>query len=361
MNSVYTGNITLTIFGESHGQTIGVVLDGLPPGLVLDMESIKLEMDRRKPGGLLATKRQESDQVEIVSGLFNGITTGAPLTGLIHNENTQSGDYEELKTKMRPGHSDYPGGVHYRGFNDYRGGGHFSGRLTAPFVFAGAIAKEYLMKEGVLIASHVKEVGVLKDASFTSTESRETLEALTTMAIPVLDASLGPQIAEAIDKARSKGDSLGAVLECQALGVRVGVGSPLFNSLESRMSSLLFSVPGVKGVSFGSGFALASMKGSEANDPYYMEGGEVKMKSNHNGGIIGGISTGSPIVVQVVMKPTSSISKPQDTVNLATGEDTTLEIVGRHDPIIALRGIPVLEAALAIALFDAYLEDKKWM
>ena len=360
MNSVYAGNITMTIFGESHGESIGVVLDGLPPGLVLDMEAIEKEMDRRKPGGLHATKRKEGDLVQIQSGLFQGMTTGAPLAALIFNENTRSGDYEELRTKMRPGHSDYPGAVHYRGFNDYRGGGHFSGRLTAPFLFAGALAKEYLKKEGVLIAGHLEEAAGIRDGAFTSGETREELEALQGMALPLLHPELAPAISAAIEEARQAGDSVGAILEVQALGVRPGVGSPMLNSLESKISSLVFSVPGVKGISFGSGFALAGMKGSEANDPYYLEGGEVRLRSNHNGGILGGISSGSPIILHVAMKPTSSIAKAQNTIDLEKKEETVLEIKGRHDPIIGIRALPVVEGALALALLDAYLEDRKW-
>lgn len=360
MNSVYVGNITITIFGESHGEAIGAVIDGLPPGLKLDLDSINKEMDRRKPGSSkLTTMRRESDQVSIVSGLFEGYTTGAPLCGLIYTEDKKSKDYSELKVKMRPGHSDYPGNVHYRGFNDYRGGGHFSGRLTAPLVFAGAVAKEYLKQEGVVIGSHLKKIYNVEDKDFGSFGSEELIR-LSEMSIPVIDPEVGAKMEAVILEAKHDEDSVGGVIECMALGVRVGIGSPLFNSLESRISSLMFSVPGVKGISFGRGFGFVDLKGSEANDPYYMAGEEVKVRSNNNGGIIGGISVGAPIVFKVAMKPTPSISKKQETINLETKTNTELEITGRHDPCIAIRGVPVVEAALAIALFDAYLEDKKW-
>ena len=360
MNSVYLGNITITVFGESHGEAIGAVIDGLPPGLKLDLKAIDEEMARRKPGNSsLTTMRKEGDQVRIVSGIFEGYTTGAPLCGLVFTKDTKSKDYSELKVNMRPGHSDYPGKIHYRGFNDYRGGGHFSGRLTAPLVFAGAVAKEYLKGYGVAIGSHLKKIYNVLDDSFKD-ETKEDLQALRNMKIPVLKEGITLKMEEAIMEAKKEQDSVGGEIECMALGVKAGLGSPVFNSLESKISSLVFSIPGVKGISFGRGFGFGDLKGSEANDPYYMSGDEVKVKSNNNGGIIGGLSLGSPIVFKVVMKPTPSISKKQRTVNIETGEDTQLEIVGRHDPCIALRGLPVIEAALAIALFDAYLEDKKW-
>jgi len=360
VNSVYNGNITLSIFGESHGPAVGVVIDGLPPGLELDMESIKVEMDRRKPGtSKLATPRQEDDQVQIVSGVFEGKTTGAPLCGLIFSKDTKSKDYSELKVKMRPGHSDYSGNVHYRGFNDYRGSGHFSGRLTAPLVFAGAIAKEYLKEYGVDIGAHLKQVHNVYDDSF-DMGGDLVLADLRKMRVPTLKAGVDKDMENVILNAKSAGDSVGAVIECMALGVKAGIGSPFFNSLESKISSLAFSVPGVKGISFGAGFDFAGMLGSKANDPYYMDDDEVKLSSNNNGGIIGGISVGSPIVFSVVMKPTASISKEQETINIETKVNTELEIVGRHDPCIAIRGVPVIEGILAIALLDAYLEDKKW-
>ncbi|MDD2371119.1 MAG: chorismate synthase [Firmicutes bacterium] len=368
MNSIYNGNITLSIFGESHGEAVGIVIDGLPPGMELDMESIREEMDRRKPGtSKLATPRQEDDQVQLISGFFEGRTTGAPLCGIIFSKDTKSKDYSELKVKMRPGHSDYSGAVHYRGFNDYRGGGHFSGRLTAPLVFAGAVAKEYLKNYGVEIGAHLKQVHSVEDISFNDLDKhiktivyQELLQSLRGMRVPVLRASVGEEIEKVIIDAKSEGDSVGAIIECMAVGVKAGLGSPFFNSLESKIASLAFSVPGVKGISFGAGFGFADMKGSEANDPYFIEEGVVSLKSNNNGGIIGGISVGSPIVFSVVMKPTPSISKKQETINIETNENTELEIVGRHDACIAIRGIPVIEGILAIALLDAYLEDKKW-
>lgn len=360
MSSVYKGTITLSIFGESHGEAIGVVLDGLPPGLALDMAAIEALMDRRKPGGALATKRKESDQVRIVSGLHEGVTTGAPLTGLIFNENTRSGDYDLLRTRMRPGHSDFPGHVRYRGFNDHRGGGHFSGRLTAPFVFAGAVALEYLKEYGVLVGGHLLQIHQVRDEELGMNPSAATLAALKTQDLPVLSPEVAKAMTEVVEAARAEGDSVGGIVECVALGVRPGIGSPMMNSLESRMASLLYAIPGVKSVSFGDGADFALLKGSEANDPYHFQDGEVRVKSNHNGGILGGISNGAPIRVQVVLKATSSIAKEQDTVDLETGENVRLAVTGRHDPCIAIRGVPVVEAAVAIALLDAYLEDKEW-
>lgn len=357
----------MSIFGESHGEAVGVVIDGLPPGLLLDLDAIRTEMDRRKPGtSKLATPRQEDDEVQILSGLFEGRTTGAPLCGVIFSKDRRSKDYGELKDKMRPGHSDYSGSVHYRGFNDYRGGGHFSGRLTAPLVFAGAVAKEYLKNWGVEIGAHLKQVYDVEDIAFEDLEKmnddelKSLLTGLRAMKVPVLRDGIDEKIEKVIVAAKAEGDSVGAVVECMAAGVRAGIGSPFFNSLESKLGSLAFSVPGVKGISFGAGFAFADLLGSEANDSFYMENGEVRTRTNNNGGILGGITSGSPVVFSVAMKPTASISKKQQTVDIAKGENTELEIVGRHDPCIAIRGIPVIESIMAIALLDAWLEDKKW-
>lgn len=363
MNSIYQGNVSLSLFGESHGRAIGIVIDGFPPGFKIDFAEVTREMQRRKPGSSsLTTPRKESDAVEVVSGYFNDQTTGAPLCALIFTEDTRSKDYDALKDVVRPGHSDYSGFIHYKGANDYRGGGHFSGRLTAPLVFAGAICKQYLESQGVSIGSHILSIGSVEDRSFEAEDiSIDKIKPLRKMAIPTLIEEVGVEMEAEILKAKKASDSIGGIIECLALGVKPGLGNPFFNSLESKLSSLFFSMPGVKGVSFGSGFKLAKMLGSESNDPfYYQENQVVATKTNHNGGILGGLSTGMPIVTQIVLKATPSISQNQETINLKTREETNLKIEGRHDPCIVLRAVPVAESLMAIGILDAYLEDKKW-
>ena len=366
MNSVYTGNITLSLFGESHGKTIGIVIDGLPPGFKIDENYIAEEMNRRKPGqNKMSTPRKEGDAVEIVSGLFQGCTTGAPLCGLIHTGDTKSKDYGELVEKMRPGHSDYPGSVHYRNHNDYRGGGHFSGRLIAPLVFAGSICKQYLRDLGIMVGSHILKIHTIEDRPFVMEDlNQDKLELLRQKTLPVLtdgnSAELEKKMEACILEARQEKDSVGGIVECAAIGLPTGWGNPFFHSIESEMAGLLFSVPAVKGVSFGAGFEIVNMYGSEANDAYQMDEKQVVTKTNYNGGLLGGITTGMPIICKVAIKPTPSISKPQETINRVTMENTTLAIEGRHDPCIIPRAIPVIESAVAITLFNAYLEDKKW-
>ncbi|AMP19905.1 chorismate synthase [endosymbiont 'TC1' of Trimyema compressum] len=366
MNSVYTGNITLSLFGESHGKTIGIVMDGLPPGFKIDENYIKLEMNRRKPGqNKMSTPRKESDSAEIVSGLFNGCTTGAPLCGLIYTGDTKSKDYGELVEKMRPGHSDYSGAIHYRNHNDYRGGGHFSGRLTAPLVFAGSICKQYLRDMGITIGSHILKIHNVEDRSFLMEDlTQEKLELLRHKTLPVIADSDSLGVEERMEacilEARKEKDSVGGIVECVAIGLPAGWGNPFFHSIESEMASLLFSIPAVKGVSFGAGFEIVDLFGSEANDAFQMENNSIVTKTNHNGGILGGITNGMPIICKVAIKPTPSISKAQETINRVTMENTILTIEGRHDSCIIPRAIPVVESAVAITLFNAYLEDKKW-
>lgn len=363
MNSVYSGNITLSLFGESHGKTIGIVIDGLPPGLELNQGLIEEEMNRRKPGqNKMSTPRKESDAVDIVSGVFKGKTTGAPLCGLIHTGDTKSKDYGELAEKMRPGHSDYPGSVHYRGYHDYRGGGHFSGRLTAPLVFAGSICKQYLNEIGVTIGAHILKIHAIEDRPFQDEDLNEKqLMVFRKMTLPVFSEAIGQKMETCILDASRNKDSVGGVVECGAIGLPAGLGNPFFHSIESQLSSLFFSIPAVKGVGFGAGFEIGTMMGSKANDPYYIDGkGDVLTETNYNGGILGGITTGMPLTCQVAIKPTPSIGKEQKTFHKSKMENTTLSIEGRHDPCIIPRAIPVLESAMAIALFNAYLEDKKW-
>ena len=316
-----------TLFGESHGPAIGVTLTGLPSGVELDMDFIQSEMDRRRPGqDGLSTPRQESDRPEILSGVFEGKTTGTPLCAIFRNEDTRSGDYEQVKTCPRPGHADFTGSIRYEGCSDYRGGGHFSGRLTAPLVFAGAVAKL------ILRAACGGEI---------------------TSCISMLEGVGNPtpeQVEQIILSAKADGDSVGGAISCTVTGLPAGFGSPDFGlNAEGTFSQHLFAVPAVKAVAFGAGFGFASMRGRQANDPFYLDGDQVKTRTNHSGGINGGITNGMPITFEVAIRPTPSIPRAQDTVNLATGEAVKLALSGRHDPCIVRRALPVIEAAAALA------------
>ncbi len=315
-----------TIFGESHGSEIGVVLTGVPAGIALDWDFILSEMARRAPGqSALSTARKEADTPEVVSGVFEGKTTGAPLCAIIQNTDTRSRDYEELRRKPRPSHADYAAFVASGGFRDYRGGGHFSGRLTAPLVFAGAVAKQVLKPRGITVSARISMLGGVKDPS----ES---------------------QIEDIVLSAKQAGDSVGGTIACAVEGMPAGLGAPDFGcNVEGIFSQYLFAVPAVKGVAFGAGFALASMRGSEANDPFYMDGDTVKTRTNNAGGVNGGITNGMPITFEAVLRPTTSIYKEQDTVDLDTMEDAKLIIHGRHDPCIVTRAVVVIEAAAALA------------
>lgn len=354
LSSTWGNNIKVSVFGESHSEAIGVSLDSIEPGIELDMEEIYREMSRRAPGkNPMSTSRQEKDMPRIVSGLFNGRTTGTPICAIIENTNTRSQDYECTKNLMRPGHADYTGFVRYNGYNDYRGGGHFSGRLTAPIVFAGAVCKQILKKSGIEIGSHVMQVYDVHDKPFDFTSvSSEQLKNLSYMEIPLLDKSKEDDVKQRILDAKSELDSVGGVIECAVVGLYSGIGDPMFDSVESVISHMLFSVPAVKGIEFGSGFSFASMYGSQANDSFYYDGDTVKTKTNHNGGINGGITNGMPVVFRTVIKPTPSIAKKQQTIDISTATDSEIEIHGRHDPCIVLRAVPVIEAATAIAVYD---------
>ena len=357
MSGVWGNKIKVSIFGESHGVGIGINICGLPAGVLLDMEAINKTMARRAPGkSKLATPRNEADQVEILSGVFEGRTTGAPLCGIIRNSDTRSKDYSKLKNLMRPGHSDYPAMIKYHGFNDYRGGGSFSGRITAPLVFAGAIAEQILKEKGVHIGGHVKSVSNIEDDSFNPLEiTPELMYSLRDTDLSVLNKEQGEKMRAAILEAKEDGDSLGGVVECAISGVPAGIGDPFFDSVESVLSHLIFSVPGVKGVEFGAGFDITKMKGSEANDTYYYDGDQVKTRTNNNGGILGGITDGMPIIFRAAIKPTSSISKEQDTIDVSTKKDDKLVVVGRHDPCIVSRAVVVLEAVSALGILDMML------
>ena len=357
MGATFGRNIRMTIFGESHGKGIGLVLDGLPPGTPIDEGFIKEEMARRAPGqNRMSTQRQEKDAFIIESGVFENKATGTPLCVLIPNSDQHSKDYSLLKDVMRPGHADYAGKIRYKGFNDYRGGGHFSGRLTAPLVFTGALAKTVLVQKGIVVGSHIARIGRIKDVSFNPLgETAECLLGLRKHTLPVMDENKVPLMETEILSAREQKDSVGGIIEVMATGMPAGIGDPFFDSLESCLSHALFSVPAVKGVEFGMGFAMASLKGSETNDPMTFNGGAVKTTRNNNGGITGGISNGMPVLFRVAVKPTPSISRPQQTVNVTEGKDTILEIEGRHDPCIVPRAVPVIEAVTAWVLLDMLL------
>lgn len=357
MSSIWGERLKISLFGESHGPGIGVVVDGFPSGITVDVEKIGMEMGRRRPkSSAYSTPRKEADEVEILSGVFQGRTTGTPICGLIRNTDTRSQDYERTSHLARPGHADYTGYVRYGGFNDFRGGGHFSARLTAPLVFAGALARQYLESKAIYIGSHIYRIGDVQDVGFDMTRiSREQLQQLWRMEMPVNDASCANAYMEIIEEARSQGDSVGGIIETAVIGLPAGLGSPIFGNVEGRLASMLFSIPAVKGVEFGTGFAITGMKGSEANDSFYMDGDQVRTRTNHNGGINGGITNGMPLVFRVAFKPTSSIAKAQDTIDIMKMENAKLEIKGRHDACIVPRAVPVVEAACAIALCDLIL------
>ncbi len=321
----------------------------------MDREAISKEMARRAPGkSPLSTARKEADVPEILSGVFDGKTTGTPLCAIIHNSDHHSKDYAKTRFLARPSHGDYTGFVRYQGCNDYRGGGHFSGRLTAPLVFAGAVAKQLLAQRGITVGAHISQIGTVKDKSFADTQLTPTLfQILSEKAFPTVDDQAGAAMQAEILQAREELDSIGGAIQCAVLGLPVGVGSPdLGCNVEGVLAQHLFAVPAVKGISFGAGFAFASMRGSAANDPFYMDGGQVKTRTNHSGGVNGGISNGMPVLFQVAIRPTPSIGQEQNTINFSTMEDAKLTIQGRHDPCIVHRAVPVIEAAAALAICE---------
>ena len=338
-----------TIFGESHGPAIGVTLTGVHAGLELDWDFIRSEMARRAPGkNALSTARKETDEPKILSGVFEGKTTGSPLCAVIENTDTRSGDYARTKDLARPGHADYPAHVRYGGFNDYRGGGHFSGRLTAPLVFAGAVAKQILAQKGIFVGAHINSVYGISDQPL---EDWDSLRAAAAKPFPVLDDAAGEEMQAAILEAKEEQDSVGGSIECAVFGLPAGLGSPDFGeNAEGIFSQYLFAVPAVKAVGFGAGAAFALMRGSEANDPLFVDDdGSVRAEQNCAGGVNGGITSGMPLVFEVTMRPTPSISRRQFTVDMAKNENAELELQGRHDPCVVHRAVPVIEAAAALA------------
>lgn len=350
MKNVFGNNITMTLFGESHGAEIGAVLDGLAPGLVVDEAFMEQQLQLRKPHGTISTSRVEADIPKIVSGVFEGKTTGTPLCILFENQNTKSKDYAKTKDYMRPGHADYTAVEKYHGFADCRGGGHFSGRITTSIVACGSILIQALRDKGIEIGSHIRKCGPIVDRGFMDYE--EDIRALSKMQFPVLDEEIAKEMYAYMEEAAQEGDSVGGILETIVTGMPAGVGEPWFDTLEGELAHGLFSIPAVKGVEFGAGFGFAEMKGSRANDAFAMEEGEVVTKTNHNGGINGGITNGMPIRFQTVVKPTPSIYKEQETVNLATGTNEKFQIQGRHDPAIIHRARVVVDSMTALVLAD---------
>ncbi|MBR5140055.1 MAG: chorismate synthase [Clostridia bacterium] len=349
MKNTFGNAISVTIFGESHGPYIGAVLDGIAPGIKVDDDYIKEALTKRAPYGDISTQRRENDNFSIVSGVFNGFTTGTPITILIPNENTKSKDYSMLLDIPRPGHADYSASVKYHSFQDYRGGGHFSGRITAGLVATGAIVNYALQNKGIRIGTHILNLHGVPDKNLTN---QEEAEMLCKKLFPVISEEAEEKMKEEVLIAKKRGDSVGGTLESAIFGVPAGVGEPFFDSLESQLSHILFSIPGIKGVEFGDGFAMADMYGSEANDPFVLQDGEVRTLTNHNGGINGGISNGMPITFKCAVKPTPSIFMDQKSVSLSKNEEVTLSLQGRHDPAIIHRVRAVVDAAAAIALAD---------
>ncbi len=359
MSSSFGRLLTVTLFGESHGPAVGAVIEGLPAGEPLDEAALGAFLARRRPGsGALTTGREERDLPRFLSGLYEGRTTGSPLALLIENEGQRSADYEALKNTPRPSHADYTALKKYKGFADPRGGGHFSGRLTAPLTAAGGIALQILARRGILLGAHLASVGEKEDTPFPADLSDDKLLALSRSPFPTLSGEAGKAMQEAIREAKAAGDSVGGIIECAVLHLPAGLGGPLFGGVESRLAPVLFGIPGIKGVEFGSGFSGSRLTGSQNNDPFALKNGEIQTVTNHSGGVQGGITNGMPLLFRAAVKPTPSIRQEQTTVDLKNGRETVLSIGGRHDPCIALRAVPVVEAAAALVLTDLLLEEK---
>ncbi len=360
MSSTWGERIKLSIFGGSHTEAIGVNLDGLPAGEAVDWEAVLAQMARRAPGqDPTATRRKEADQPRVLCGLLDGVTTGAPLCAIIENTNQRSKDYENLRVLPRPGHADYTAYVKYGNRHDVRGGGHFSGRLTAPLVFAGALARQMLARRGILVASHVASIGEVRDAPFDPVNvSPQLMERLSGEYFPVIDPAKREEMRAVVEAARMDQDSVGGTVECMVTGLPVGAGNPMFGGAENLIASLAFGIPAMKGIEFGAGFAAAQLRGSQNNDPfYYDQEGKVRTRANRSGGILGGITNGMPLVFRTAFKPTPSISREQDTVDLTTGRNAKLVIHGRHDPCIVPRAAAAVEAAACVAVLELLAES----
>ena len=347
---MWGNSVRISIFGESHGPSIGVVMEGIPSGFILDMEQIAAHMARRAPGQMpWSTKRSEKDEPVILSGMYLGKTTGTPLCAMIKNTDTHSSDYSALADKPRPGHADLTGLARYNGANDPRGGGHFSGRIMAPLTFAGAVCMQILASRGVQIHAHIYEIAGIMDTPY---DPLMTPKSVSDKPFPVMSDTAEAQMIAAIMEARDSLDSVGGIIECMATGFPAGLGKPIFDNIESRIASLLFGIPAIKGVEFGRGFAVSGVRGSENNDSPSISKQGIRLQTNHAGGIEGGISNGMPILLRCACKPTPSISRPQDTINLKTMQNDTIQITGRHDPCIVPRAVPIVESAVALALLD---------
>ncbi len=353
MSSTYGENLKLSIFGQSHGAGIGMTLDGIPAGLPVDLDTLQAFLNRRAPGqNEYSTTRKEEDRPEFLAGLHNGYTCGAPIAALIRNNNTRSGDYSNLKDCPRPGHADYTAQVKYGGFQDPAGGGHFSGRLTAPLCIAGGLCKQWLQQMGIEVSAHILCIdGECDDPFDPMTPQLEQVGS----DFPVLSVEAGERMKQKISQAKSQLDSVGGIIECAVTGLPAGLGDPMFGGMESRIAQIVYGIPAVKSVDFGMGYAVGYARGSQCNDAFVVENGQIRTVTNRCGGILGGITNGMPLIFQAAIKPTPSIAMPQQSVSLSKTENTTLEIHGRHDPCIVPRAVPVVEAAAAIAIFDAYL------
>ncbi len=355
MSSTIGENLKLTIFGQSHGAAIGMTLDGIPAGLPIDTEALQAFLDRRAPGqNDWSTPRKEADRPEFLSGIVNGRTCGAPIGAMIPNTNTRSGDYDHLKSRPRPGHADYTAQIKYGGYQDPAGGGHFSGRLTAPLCIAGGLCKQWLENMGIQLAAHIQSIGDIRDAAF---DPLAPELAKVGSIFPTLTPDSAEAMQALIAGARARADSVGGSIECAITGLPAGLGEPMFGGVESRIAQIVYGIPAVKGLSFGATQAY----GSENNDAYTVENGQVRTLTNHCGGILGGITNGMPVLFTVALKPTPSIGLPQQTVDLNTLDTTTLAVQGRHDPCIVPRAVPVVEAAAAIAIFDLLLGNHQYI
>lgn len=361
MSSTWTGShLRLSIFGQSHGAAIGMTLDGLPPGEGVDLHQLQQFLDRRAPGqNAWSTPRKEADTPEFLSGLLDDRTCGAPLAAIIRNSNTKSQDYAQLRDVPRPGHADLTAQLKYGGFQDASGGGHFSGRLTAPLCIAGGICLQLLRRRGIFLGAHIASIEGVSDAPFDPlTVSEADFAHIASSEFPVFHEEAGIRMQEAIAKARQEQDSVGGVIECAIVGLPAGLGEPMFDGMENRLAQMLFSIPAVKGVDFGAGFSAAALRGSAHNDAFYWEGDRVKTRTNHHGGILGGITSGMPLTFRTAIKPTPSIAKTQESIRFSTHESVPLSVQGRHDPCIVPRAIPCVEAAAALVLLDALLEQE---
>lgn len=360
MSSVFGKNFKISIFGQSHSDAIGVTVDGLPAGFKLDFDELNEFMARRAPGNSkYATPRKEADLPQFICGLVNGVTCGAPLTAIIKNTNTRPGDYSGLAETPRPGHADYTANIKYKGFQDPTGGGHFSGRLTAPLCIAGGIILQILKAQNIYIGAHISKIGTVEDTLFDPCHvSQSDFELLRGKTLPVLNPDSERAMSDLILSYKSAGNSIGGSIECAVIGLPAGIGSPIFDGLENKISQCVFGIPAIKGIEFGSGFGVAEMTGLDNNDDFYFDNdGLVKTATNNHGGILGGISSGMPVVFRVAVKPTPSIAAEQNSVRLSVGENTKLSVKGRHDPCILPRAVPCVEAAAAIAIYDLICES----